>query len=331
MVKNYKHRNAFLTDFQTQVCYGTLLGDSSLSRPQNGQNYHLACYHSEAQIDWLNLKWRWLQPHSRPIQYCAYTDKRNGKTYKGSRFHTISAPCFTNLAQVIYPGGQKVIPPNFDSIINHPVALACLICDDGSWDGAGISIATKHFTILENELLAHGLGNIFDIEISVNTVGKYPFLRIPATSVEQVRELCSDYLLESMLYKFGGPNYSSYLVGKIERECPICHQTFLSYKSANQQYCSQRCAGIGKPAGYMTRTKIDTCPLCGEEFLRYNRKQQTCVPCRDKPFPHEACRICGKAVKTRGRVYCSMRCSVIGCHIAQGHKVNLNSRASQGP
>jgi len=323
MVKNYKHRNAVLTNFQAQVCYGTLLGDSSLSRPKNGRNYHLSCYHSEAQLDWLSLKWHWLQPHSRPIQLCAYTDKRNGKTYKGGRFHTISAPCFTNLAEALYPVRQKIIPLNLSEIINHPIALACLICDDGSWDGAGISIASKQFSKDENNILASALAKTFGLSASVLPNGDYPFVRITAKSVQHTFSLCREYIPASMYYKFGGKNYTTKLTGKVTKVCPICNNTFLSYKSANQIYCCRSCATMGKPRGYATRRTQKKCPICGKNFVLYNRKQETCIDCRDKPFPHEVCKICGELVKRRGNVCCSIRCSVIANHIARGHMIHV--------
>jgi len=285
-VKNFKHANARLTYFQEQVCIGTLLGDSSLSKPKNGQNYHLACYHSEKQVDWLEQKWDWLTPHTRPIQLCEYTDKRNGKSYRGGRFHTISAPCFTKLADMFYKDGIKTITPDLMQKFEHPVALASLICDDGSWDAAGIAIASKQFTEDENYVLANGLHKAFDIDITVHTSERYPHIRIPSSSVEHTFALCSSYVPEFLYYKFGGSDYQTTLTGKVGKICPVCHKTFSSYASVKQVYCSRACASIGRPSGYETRHTIKICPQCGIEFLIYNKRQVLCSDCAWKTRKH---------------------------------------------
>jgi len=322
VVKNLKHANVELTEFQYQVCLGTLLGDSSLSRPKNGRTYHLACYHTERQSDWLKIKWDWLQPFSRPIQVCEYLDKRNGKTYRGSRFHTISAPCFNELHRLIYPDMKRITHELMQQFV-HPVALACLICDDGTWDKAGISIASKQFTIGGNEVLATTLSNNFDIHVTMMANQKYPFVRITARSVERTFNLCSKYIPDTMLYKFGGGNYKSCLVGKITQICPTCGKPFQVYASLGQIYCSRPCAQIGRPKGYETRTETDTCPVCGKTFLRYTKRQRTCPDCFRKPSPDEVCQICGKPVKAHGRKHCSKRCGTIAGHLTRGHKVTL--------
>lgn len=316
-----KHADAKLSQFQLQVCIGTLLGDSSLSKPYNGKNYHLSCYHSEKQLNWLERKWQWLQPHTRPIQLCAYKDKRNDKIYRGARFHTISAPCFTELAELFYIDGKKIITELLTSKMTHPVTLACLICDDGSWDGAGISIASKQFTESENQILAETIAKVFNLSTSIMTSGKYPHIRIAAKSVEATFDLCQEYIPESLHYKFGGSDYTTFLVGKVMKVCPVCSESFESYKSANQTYCNRKCAGVGKPSGYETRTETDICPICGNEFLKYIKNQVTCPDCKRKPFLHETCLVCGKPVKRRGNKCCSARCATIAGHIVRGHNV----------
>lgn len=322
-IKNLKHKDAFLTELQEQVAIGTLLGDSSLSRPKkNGRSYHLSCYHAQAQLEWLQMKWEWLAPLTRPIQLCQYLDKRDGKVRSGGRFHTISAPCFGDLHDLFYQSGRKAITNELMHRIHHPIALACLICDDGSWDGGGIQIASKQFNESENHILAGRLSEIYGINAYATLDGKYWSVRISAISVKTVFDLCLPFVPQSMYYKFGGGEYVTRLVTKVERICPVCKTTFSVYESSDTKYCSRKCAGIGKPSGYKTRTKIINCAHCGNEFIQYNEKNIHCSPaCRDAPAAHEVCQICGNPVKERGRIYCSMRCNVIGGHISRGHTV----------
>lgn len=310
----YKHQEATLTDFQKQVCLGTLLGDSSLSMPKkNGRNYHLSCYHSEKQIEWLRLKWQWLKPLVRPIQLCQYLDKRDGKTRAGGRFHTISAPCFTDLANLFYQDGRKTITQEMVSKLSDPIALACLICDDGSWDKAGIQIASKQFNEAENFILAAGLSAAFGFIAEPHQTGKFWYVRIPATSIERVRSLCLPLIPDSMKYKFGGEYYATRLIGKVDKVCPVCNQTFSSYLSANQEFCNHQCAAIGRPSGYQRSVKLATCKRCGTQFHKYNT--DFCPDCRGKRIEPIPCKICGKPVEENDRVTCSKPCSV-----ALGHR-----------
>lgn len=236
-----------LTPFQKAVVVGTLLGDSSLSRPHGGRNFHLSCYHAIRQKAWLIQKHQWLAPVSKPIHWCAYLDKRDGKTRAGGRFHTASIPDLTMLAHLFYQGHTKIIRPSLLTLLTHPVSLACLICDDGSWDGAGIAIASKAFTKQENIALATHLANTFKLSVTPQLNGQYAHIRITAISVDRVKQLCLEFVPNSLRYKFGPSNYQTRRVLKTLKPCQWCHQDFLSYSSAQRKFCSRKCATHGKP------------------------------------------------------------------------------------
>ena len=304
-----------LTEFQMQVCIGSLLGDSSLSRPKNGRNYHLSCYHSEKQINWLKMKHEWLSPLSRPIQMCSYMDKRDGKIRTGARFHTISAPCFTELADLLYHNKRKMITNALLKNFLHPVALACLICDDGSWDRAGIQIATKQFTHQDNQRLSRHLNATFGIQSVVRQTGKYWNIRLPALSVPIVFDLCHEWIPETLFYKFGGENYIPTIYhGKLTCVCAGCSKPFLFYPSSHQKFCSRECAQRGKPTGYTTRTLKKICPVCKNEFMPYIKKQERCKKCTDLRENSIPCCVCGNPVFKRNAVTCSRSCDVVLGH-----------------
>jgi len=243
-----------LTEFQRHVVVGTLLGDSSLSCPANGKNFHLSCYHAIKQSSWLERKHEWLTPVSRPIQWCSYLDKRDGKTREGGRFHTVSIPCFTNLAQILYTRTRKkIISGEYLSLFNHPVSLACLIGDDGSWDGAGIAIASKQFTADENRRLAKHLATTFELSAKVNANGSYPYIRIPAASIGRIKELCKPWLPSVLFYKLGPEGWRTMLTGKVAVDCAACGTTFSTYTSAHQRFCSRACSSKDKPSAWPMR------------------------------------------------------------------------------
>jgi DNA-directed RNA polymerase subunit RPC12/RpoP len=239
------HSVAWESPFQKAVVLGTLLGDSSLSRPRKAINYHLACYHSEKQLDWLLMKHSWLGQLARPIQLCRYLDKRDGKTRSGGRFHTISAPILTELARLLYPEGRKVVTAEYLALIEHPVTLATLIGDDGSWDKAGVEIATKHFTEAENVALSATLNDVFGLHSGMrsNGVGKrhYFHLRIPAGDIPLLRSLCLNYLPSSLHYKLGGIDYVARQSGWVAYTCSTCGASFEAWRHQKRRYCSKEC------------------------------------------------------------------------------------------
>lgn len=314
--------NITLTNFQTQVCIGSLLGDMSASRPKNGKNYHLSCYHSEKQLEWLTRKWDWLQPYSRPIQLTNYTDKRDGKSRKGGRFHTVSASVFTEIAGLFYAPGGKIIPENLSDIMTDPVGLACLIADDGSWNGGGISIASKQFSEKDNCILSECLNKNFNIRTYPHLTGKYWTVNIRSISIENTFALCSPFVPEFLWYKFGGFEYKTTRVDKIENGCGNCGRTFMSYPSENQKYCSRKCAGAAKPKGYESKRPLAICIICKHKFRQYSRLQIRCNNCSDLPLENEKCANCDAPVKKTGRKFCSNRCQVIYVHRKNGHAMS---------
>lgn len=315
--------NIVLSDFQIQVCIGSLLGDMSASRPRNGKNYHLSCYHSEKQLEWLIKKQEWLQPYSSQIQLTNYTDKRDGKSRKGGRFHTISASAFTEIANLFYTQRGKIIPENLSQIMTSPVSLACLIADDGSWNG-GISIASKQFSEKDNQILSECLNQNFKLRTYPYFTGKYWTVKIRSISIERTFEICSPFVPEFLWYKFGGGEYKTTRVDKIERICPKCGNKFMCYKSGSQTYCSRECSSAMKPTGYNAKHSSAICIICNNEFIQYLKRQIRCENCRTKPFENELCLNCGKLVKETGRKFCSPRCQVIHVHRKNGHIMRGN-------
>lgn len=303
-----------LTEFQLQVVIGSLLGDSSLSKPSSGINWHLSCYHSAKQSEWLQLKHQWLLPASRPIQWCAYKDKRDGKTRHGGRFHTVSIPDFTILAGMLYKQGRKVIANDFLRGFTHPISLACLICDDGSWDGAGIAIASKQFSVEENERLAHQLRKSFGLSVSVMPNGQYCYVRITARSVGKALDICKPWVPSTLLYKFGPSDYRTRLVGKIDIICESCGKSFMAYESENRRACSPECGNTIKSCGYKTRHTQRNCSRCGLPFLVYNKRQTKCQKCRKFRIVPIPCAVCGGPVISEKNITCSRKCNVVLGH-----------------
>lgn len=297
-------------DFQKQVCIGSLPGDSSIPHQYQGYNKNLSCYHAIKQLDWLTQRHDWLNPISRPIKHCKCLDKRNGKFYYGARFHTITLPWLTELSKILYVGGRKSVLPEYIEQMKHPVAIACLIGDDGSWNKSGVSIATKAFTCDENELIASHLGRAFGIKAAVKNRDKYPTVEIHATSIAHLRTIVLPWLPERLHYKLGPAEWKTSLVGKIETECHSCRRVFSAYETSMQRFCSKQCAAPFRRNGYATRTRKIACERCGGEFTPYNRRVLGCVSCRDLRITPSQCVVCGSPVYKQKSVTCSRACNV---------------------
>jgi hypothetical protein len=59
-------------------------------------------------------------------------DKRTGKIYSRVQFKTYALPCFTELFNIFYPEGKKIVPGNIGNLLT-PSGLAYWIADDGGF------------------------------------------------------------------------------------------------------------------------------------------------------------------------------------------------------
>lgn len=68
-----------------------------------------------------------------------------GKYYYNFRFETRAYPCFTNLINVWYPNGTKIIPDTIYDLLT-PLALAHWAQGDGSKQSTGFILCTDSFS-----------------------------------------------------------------------------------------------------------------------------------------------------------------------------------------
>lgn len=224
-----------------------LLGDASLSKPPNGVNYHLSIYHSQKQIEYLRWKDAFLRPYARGIRRCAYLDKRDAKTRIGGRVHTISHPWLTRVRRVLYPEGRKTITSEFLQRVRHPIALAFLVGDDGSYQKSGVAIATKQFPEKENLLLLQWMAETYGLT-GYLLRGKYLSVAVSSKSQHHLRRLILAWLPKSLWYKLGGEHWrpSGRWVGMVVKNCHHCGRAFSAYEKERRKYCSRSCANAGK-------------------------------------------------------------------------------------
>jgi hypothetical protein len=292
---------------QLSIIIGSILGDSYIN-PSGGMVFAGSDKHQ----DYIEWKQSELQDiGAAPIRKYTRHDKRYDTTYVMHRFYLGKQKRFRSW---FYPEGTKIIPLDLklDSL-----AFAVWFLDDGHLvSGSGFSIATCGFP---DESIQRAMQLVTSLGIQCRAT-KDKRLYISAASKSLVLEFVKPIIVPSMRHKIL-VRPDAHLVGKVEKICPSCNRPFLSYESAHQTYCNRKCAGVGRPSGYKTRTKTDTCPICGNEFLKYSKNQVTCPSCKQKPFSHETCFVCGEPVRRRGNKCCSGRCATILGHIVRGHNV----------
>src|SRR4051812_46543834 len=99
-----------LTANQRMVLYGTILGGSSIIRPDRGKNCYLAMRDRDYQ--WLMYKTEELQDFFKMDQNVIKKDKN---TY---RCYSIAYPVFNDVYDVFYKDGKKIITYDVLEILN---------------------------------------------------------------------------------------------------------------------------------------------------------------------------------------------------------------------
>lgn len=185
-----------LTDFQKQLIYGSLLGDGSIGRGVKDKNYRFSESHSLKQREYLLFKYEQLKPYSG--KFIEYPTKWGGEV----KFSTHNHEEFTKIRPLFYSkNGKKMIKASTLRLINHPIALAVWIGDDGSKEKDSIRIATASYTVKELRLLINWLEDYFRITAYFHKHGQYWYLSIRREDRFVLSDLVRDFLPRSMHYK----------------------------------------------------------------------------------------------------------------------------------
>jgi hypothetical protein len=134
--------------------------------------------------------------------------KFKGKNFPFLVFTTRSLVCLTELYNLFYKEGKKVLPYNILELLTIE-GLAHWICGDGSFvKGGGLYLNTQSFTLIENELLIKVLNIKFNCKCSIHMQRGLRMLNrsrrsiyISARSMKNLTPLLIPYFPKSMLYK----------------------------------------------------------------------------------------------------------------------------------
>jgi hypothetical protein len=115
-----------LTDIQSDILIGSLLGDGFLS---NRKNPTLRINRSIKDKDYLLWEYSIFKDYcDREPWITEKLDKETGKIYYGISFETRASQVFSKYRKEWYPNGEKLIPPD---LMLKSRAIAIWFCDDG--------------------------------------------------------------------------------------------------------------------------------------------------------------------------------------------------------
>lgn len=179
-----------LSEVQKQVIVGCVLGDGYMRKKTNA---HLQITHSAKQSSYVDWKYQVLKNLvlTPPKRYFGNAGR------VGYRFFTRSLPAFTQIYNLFYKDGHKVIPRG---IILSPRVLAVWFMDDGAKSRNSFYINTQKFdTTSQNNLL--------DMLRKLGIVGnlhkdkQYFRVHIPKASAVKLVKIIRPHVIASMQYK----------------------------------------------------------------------------------------------------------------------------------
>jgi hypothetical protein len=133
----------------------------------------------------------------------SYTRKSNGSLYYVLEFYTRALPCFTELYNLFYVNGVKIIPNIFIYELLTPVALAHWIMGDGKARSSGLILCTHSFTIPEVVLLMNVLMVRYQIQCTLQLDQGKPLIYIRSRSMPLLGPIVLPHMDGSMLYLIG--------------------------------------------------------------------------------------------------------------------------------
>jgi len=182
-----------LTQLQKSVIIGTVLGDGYLRKIKGRKDAFLEINHSIKQKDYVDWKYSVLYNLSggKP------KERKCNEGRVAYRFYTKQLPELTELQQIFYPKGQKIVPDiKIDSMI-----LAVWFMDDGSkCRDSDVYLNTQQFDIECQKRMLSMLKSL-GLEARLNKDKHYKRIRFMKSSLPKLKSLLQEHMIPSMRYK----------------------------------------------------------------------------------------------------------------------------------
>lgn len=204
--------NANLTQRQTAIAVGVLLGDVSIQSQDRGKTYRLKFEQSANHYAYIQHLYDEFRPWVLSPPKVVSRVNKNGVTVETYRFQTVGHRAFNFLSDLFSTfNGVKTlnvvqIEPCFNAL-----SLAYWFMDDGGpldykpRGSKGLVFHTQGFTWSEVEALAVLLRKKFNLNCWTKTNKGKPVIAISGRCYERNVELIKPHLIPSMVYKFPKP------------------------------------------------------------------------------------------------------------------------------
>lgn len=186
------------TKNQEDVLISLAIGDGCIYKSKGNKNYRMNLAHSVKQKDYFLEKYNQLKSFIE-VDYFIETQKhsKTGKKYTCYKFQTKVHPFYTEMHNMFYKNGKKIIPANINEMLSEKV-LAYKYFDDGTKTTSGYSIAMNDYDNHSIELLKKAIHKNFDIECNIH-YGSY--LYIPARYRGVFTDILLKYATQDLEYK----------------------------------------------------------------------------------------------------------------------------------
>ena len=195
-----------LSEDLREILVGLLMGDLCMQKRTVNSNPNLKFEQGLVHKDYLFHLYGLFSIYCRSTPQITnrLPDKRTGNIYTRVTFSTYSLPCFSELYNLFYPEGKKIIPSNIGELLTAS-SLAYWLADDGTFaKGKDVVIlSTDSFPESDVDLLLAVLQNKFGLKCRKDKNINSFRIVIVKSSLGKFRELVQSHLPSSMLYKIG--------------------------------------------------------------------------------------------------------------------------------
>lgn len=179
-----------LTEEQSSVIIGSLLGDGAMRCKSNALLEINHCLEQKEYVDWKYKKLYNL------VKTAPKSRNGNGKRV-AYRFTTRSLPELTKFYCWFYQEGNKEIPGHLNL---NPLTLAVWFMDDGSKSRKAIYLNTQQFSLKSQKRLIEKLAGV-GLRCSLNRDKEYYRLWMSVGSIQRFKTMIGPHLLKMFSYK----------------------------------------------------------------------------------------------------------------------------------
>lgn len=187
------------TKNQEDVLISLAIGDGCIFKSKASKNYRMNLAHSVKQKDYFLEKYNQIKSFIE-VDYFIETQKhsKTGNEHTCYKFQTRVHPYYTEMHNKFYDNGKKIIPNDFENIVNEKI-LAYKYFDDGYKDRKAFRISMHDYDKKSVNIFQRVLDKVFSIKSNLQDKGRVIY--IPVKESNKFRNIISKYATQDLYYK----------------------------------------------------------------------------------------------------------------------------------